>query len=156
MINVDWDQVSRVSAAVLVVGTLSFVGSQIVLHLVDKLRARRARIAAGTPLTWVETVEVLKTIQYKPDVTLGWFDVQSGDYWVLTVDALRPDADGKYGDKPVTLKGQYRMKLMPRRELIQKVYHAMVELETHEAAEFFKINGIKVYDPHHRNGTTWL
>lgn len=109
-------------------------------------RVRASDIARGT------AHGLLNSITYKPGVSLGWKFVHddptsSREVLVLTLDAAVLNAD-KPGET-TTLHAQRMIpfKITPD-ELIGEVYMMLREFELHELGEWFKVDGVKIYDPH--------
>jgi hypothetical protein len=91
-----------------------------------------------------------------------WFEIccpkNSTDWW-LQVSALRPDNDAPYvpsldGGHPVrplaTQKGRkWRLsRRMTFNEFAQTVLKAILTFEEHEIRERFKVDGVRVFEPH--------
>lgn len=86
--------------------------------------------------------ELLHTFTYKP----GWtFHIKAGHLIIRTIviDTDNPEQTIQV-DFGVGLPSYVRDDF----DWTHWLFHHIMTVEDHEAREFFKINGVKVYDPH--------
>jgi hypothetical protein len=98
-------------------------------------------------MTWVEAVRVLNAIQYKPTISLGWAHFER-DFFILQVQATVMNTDDH--SSTVMITSQHIIRHESEEQILRDVMNALIGLEKHEALEFFRYKGIKIFDPHAR------
>lgn len=100
----------------------------------------------GYVMTFGEAQKILSRISYKPGYMLVLKEVYS-DVWHLWTSFVTIDAvDGK----PVELHGRVWLVDPTFNEdaLINTVFMMLKQLEEHELMEFFKVDGLAIYNSH--------
>ena len=85
---------------------------------------------------------LLNGFTYRPDWS---FVIENG---VLVVRALVIDTDNTGKIIPLQFGIGLPSRVRPGFDWTRWLFDQIMEVERHEAQEFFKINGIKVFDPH--------
>lgn len=103
----------------------------------------------------VELERLVRKVTYKPEWTLflgeEFADDGSGG---LKLFIVSDTADSYNTDRPIRVRHEF---LVPRASYTRDVWAAWLfdrfcDVETHEAGEFFRIDGLREFAPHHGNG----
>jgi hypothetical protein len=98
-------------------------------------------------MTWVEAVRVLNEIKYKPNVNLGWTHLER-DWFLLEIQATVLNTDDH--SHTVIITSRHIIRHESEEQILRDIMNCLISLEKHEALEFFRYKGIKIFDPHNR------
>lgn len=122
-------------------------------------------------MTIPELHKLILKIRYKPgfeikltgDTLTSMYHVYSCNLVILEPYCVRMrmtciDADDLSLRKQSSLDNvwivdPYLLEHMTEREMVRFLFNKIKELEIHETAEFFRVDGIKVFDPHKESET---
>lgn len=100
-------------------------------------------------MTGDDFLALVASIEYKPGWKLEAEFLALDLSWHVT---LSWDVEDAYGSgRTVTVQNKTMLQgveQLDREFMVKYLFHQIVEAERHEAKEFFKVGGVRVYDPH--------
>lgn len=99
--------------------------------------------------------EIVTQVKYKPnwDIFIAWETSQDGSggwtLWIVshTQNSLKPDEDIRVRHPFLIPAASYN-----RDSWVAWLFERYRDVETHEAGEFFRVDGLREFAPHHSNG----
>lgn len=95
-----------------------------------------------------ELAKIVETIEYKP----GWkFGVQPFSYCRNETELIiSADLEDTYnpGSKVLVAEKSIFPNFLTPSEVARFIYRCILDLERHETEEWFRVDGVRIYDPH--------
>jgi len=92
------------------------------------------------------TAELVASLAYKP----GW-SFRLGGPWNTYLCVFSTTPDSWHPSKPRRTQHQFALPDLEGRELIRWVFDRLLEVEQHEAAEFFTVGRLRPFYPNHQD-----
>jgi DNA-binding LytR/AlgR family response regulator len=101
-------------------------------------------------MTLTEAQNLVNQIQYKPNFVLSFLRSPNWNGVELRVYARVPERDTLEEDSVLvrTVYSEHVLAAFKEEDFVDQIYKMIQRVELHEVAEFFKVKGVRVYDPH--------